>query len=331
MDSAAEDRDRLPLDGPARTIGSPIGGETPFERFIAPAGACPDLWRLLLGCIIIVATWLATSLLLPAGMTLLRRWVPPDAAFALVVLYVFAGLIAGTALAVRLLHHRAPASLIGPGGFRLRRFALAAMGLFGLSVIGGTVLFTVYPVTAGLSPDLWFALLPVALLGVFIQCAAEEIVFRGYLLQTLAARFRWRAVWLGVPAVLFGAMHWDPATHGPNAWLIVLSAGLVGLFLGDVTARHGDLSPAMGLHFANNVVALLIFTAEGPLAGLGLFRVGVDPADTEGMRMLLVLDILLTLLAYGIWLVVWGRRRRLHSIRVTPIKIGTRVRNPTGS
>ena len=67
--------------------------------------------------------------------------------------------------------------------------------------------------------------------GAAVQISAEELAFRGYLMQGLAARFRARAVWWGLPALLFGLMHWNPATFGPNAWLVVLTAGLIGLIL----------------------------------------------------------------------------------------------------
>jgi uncharacterized protein len=319
MDSATEARVGFPLEDTLRTEVRHVAGPTPFETFVQPARAYPALWRVLLGCFLIAAGWVATLLLLPVAVTLLETWIPREAAITLVALYLFSGLLLGTGLTVRFLHRRQLASLFGPHGFRPGRCFLTALCLFGLSSVGGMWLLTVYPVTDGLSPRLWLALLPVAFLGVFIQSSAEEIVFRGYLLQALAARFRPRAVWLGVPASLFGALHWDTATHGQNAWLVALSAGLTGLILGDVTARYGDLSPAIGLHFANNVMALLILAPESPLSGLSLFVLGIDTADLTGTRWLLLADIALTLLAYGLWLAFWGRRRRLHSPQAGPI------------
>ena len=58
----------------------------------------------------------------------------------------------------------------------------------------------------------------------------------------------------------------------------MLAAGLIGLILGDVTARTGNLSLAMGLHFANNAIALLLVAMPSPLAALSLYLAPVDPA-----------------------------------------------------
>ncbi len=52
-----------------------------------------------------------------------------------------------------------------------------------------------------------------------IQTGAEELVFRGYLQQQLAARFASPLIWMVLPALIFGAVHYDPATAGPNVWL----------------------------------------------------------------------------------------------------------------
>ena len=141
-----------------------------------------------------------------------------------------------------------------------------------------------------------------------MQTAAEELAFRGYLLQGLAARFRSRLLWWGAPALLFGLLHWSPR----EGWPAVLAAAALGLILADVTARSGNLSAAIGLHFANNAVALLVVAMPSPLAGLSLFVAGVDPADAATVQLLLLSDLAVTLIAYAVWLGFWARRRRLH-------------------
>ena len=50
------------------------------------------------------------------------------------------------------------------------------------------------------------ALGPVATV-IFLQASSEELVFRGYLPQQLAARFGNPAVWGFLPSILFGALH----------------------------------------------------------------------------------------------------------------------------
>jgi uncharacterized protein len=155
----------------------------------------------------------------------------------------------------------------------------------------------------------WALWLPLALPAILVQVAAEELAFRGYLMQGLAARFRARAVWLGVPALPFGILHWNPVEFGANAWLVVVASVVAGLVLGDVTARSGNLSLAVGLHFANNAVALLIVALPSPLAGLSLFVYPVDPGDAAALRPLLALDLAVILAAWGVWLALRRGRR----------------------
>jgi len=128
-------------------------------------------------------------------------------------------------------------------------------------------------------------------------------------MQSLAARFASRWIWLLLPALLFGALHWNPAELGANAPLVVLSTTVIGLVLADVTAKTGNLSAAIGLHFANNVTSLLVVSLPGPLAGLSLWVTAADPADPASAGPLLLADLLITLLAWA----AWRGLRRLHS------------------
>ena len=162
-------------------------------------------------------------------------------------------------------------------------------------------------------PGLWASWALWAAPALAIQTAAEEMAFRGYLMQGLAARFRSAWIWWVLPALLFGMLHWDPGTYGPNAWLVMLGVGLTGLLLGDVTARLGNLSAAMGLHFANNAAVLLLVAPPSQLGGLSLWTSAVGPGDPDAFRGLLLGDIATTLLGYACWRLWWAWHRRLHS------------------
>jgi membrane protease YdiL (CAAX protease family) len=104
----------------------------------------------------------------------------------------------------------------------------------------------------------WLLWLPLLLLSVLGQTAGEEVLFRGYLLQSLAARFQSPLVWAAVPAVIFTLVHWDAdATMRMN--LAALSS--VALFAVGCTLlvwRTGNLGAAMGMHFATNVGAIIM-------------------------------------------------------------------------
>jgi hypothetical protein len=277
-----------------------------FEAWVAPARARPELWRLLLGLALAATLWAAAVVAAGAAAT------GPRGAL-LGYLFAFAGLAAGAALAARLLHRRGVASLIGPRGFRPRGF------LAGAAVVLAIAAATIGPglALAGAERNqplaAWLAWAPLALAAVLVQTSAEEIVFRGYLSQQLAARFRSPALWMGLPALGFGALHWNPA-FAANAWAVAGVAALTGFVYADVTARLGDLSPAMGLHFANNAVALLVAGPAGPLGVFALWRAPIDPSDEAAMRAALVANAVVTLLAWSVWRTLRARRERaLHS------------------
>ena len=111
---------------------------TPFERFIAPAHARPAIWRVLVGLLIVVAIyalWIALvvmiygAVLLAQGrffgfelvLTAVALGSTPGA--VLTLLASFGGLFLGTFAAVRLLHKRSLASVIGRSAKVMRDFA----------------------------------------------------------------------------------------------------------------------------------------------------------------------------------------------------------------
>lgn len=276
-----------------------------FDAFVAPARGKPALWRTLVGGILAAGLWILT---IQAGFGLLASIdaLSPRAVL-IVYLWSFAALAVGLGLAARVVQGRPAASLIGPGGFRLRPFAVGA-AVVGLAALPSLVLLvTGAPSTRMRSLADWAAWLPLVAPAVLIQTAAEEIAFRGYLLQSLAARFRSPLVWWLLPSLMFGALHWNPAELGGNAALGVLATAVVGLALADVTAWSGNLSAAIGLHFTNNVLALLVVASPGPIAGLALFVTDADPTGTA-MRGLILTDLAATLILWVGWRALRGQR-----------------------
>ena len=268
-----------------------------FEAFLRPARARPQIWRLLAGLVVIAlvyAGWLALiagTLWALAGRDGMMSWfrrmaaaVEPAPTYLL--LATFIGLALAPIAAARLLHRRGAGSLIGRGPRVIRDFVRAALIVFVVYAVLLVPWGLAYDAEPNLSPGLWLRLLPLSLVAVAVQTLAEEMVFRGYLMQQLAVRFRWPLVWLVLPALAFGALHYDPLTHGGNAWGVVLAVTLFGLAAADLTRRTGSLGAAWGLHFANNTVALLVLATGGALPGLALWRTpyqAADPAMTGAM------------------------------------------------
>lgn len=262
------------------------------------------LWRLALGLPLVLAVY-AVSVAGLAG--LLRLATGPDAvwdwfariqtadgpAATLMLLFTFSGLVAGTLAAGGLLHRRGVFDLAGPPRALARDLAL------GLGVAGPLLLAALglglmqIDVSPNHGPGLWLALLPLALLGLAVQTGAEELLFRGYLQSQLAARFPSPWVWIPLPALLFGAAHFDPASAGGNATAIFAAATLFGLFAADLTARTGTIGVAWGFHLANNASALLLVALPDSMPGLALYTADVALADS-GTGVLILQDMLTT-------------------------------------
>ena len=290
--------------------------DRPFAAYMAPARHRPQIWRVLVGLVVVVLAmivWLGIvfgCLALGLGTAGAFDWlgrmvlaVTPAA--TLLLLSSFVGMAMGTVFAALLLHRRGPGTLIGPRGRAVHDFATAAgvvAAIYGVSLAvwsGGA------PPEPNLPVPMWLSFLPAALLGILIQTGAEELLFRGYLMQQVAARFasRWLAYLL--PSVIFGLLHLDPATMGTNAWPIVASTTLVGLIAADLTFVTGSLGAAWGLHFANNVAALTLIATKGTITGLALY---VTPYRAENLSpLVLVVDAAMLL---AVWLVLRRVLRR---------------------
>ena len=100
------------------------------------------------------------------------------------------------------------------------------------------------------NPALWTTLL-VLLVLVPLQAAAEEYVFRGYLMQAVGRWLRHPAFAILLPVPLFVLGHlYDPLGQ--------LSVGIFAVAAGWLTWRTGGLEAAIALHVVNNLLAFLL-------------------------------------------------------------------------
>ena len=134
-------------------------------------------------------------------------------------------------------------------------FGFLIFGLYyvGFATLDGslTTQNSVHPLNSGM---FWLYIVLILLIVPF-QCYAEELLFRGYLMQTVG---RWlkNPVWaIIVPAPIFMVL------HGYGLWglLSVLTMALIAGFLCWYT---GGLEAGIGLHIANNV-SIFIFGLLG--------------------------------------------------------------------
>jgi membrane protease YdiL (CAAX protease family) len=167
---------------------------------------------------------------------------------------VAANLAIGSAILVvagllRLLHRRRAVWLwsVSPG---VRWRFLLACFLVGLVVLVGLqFLLSGVPV---LNPQNGIAGFVVAILVTSpIQAAAEEVFFRGYLMQALG--LVWRQQWFPVvgSALMFALFH---GVQNPPLFFHRFAFGLI---MGALVWRTGGLEASIGVHIANNLGAFL--------------------------------------------------------------------------
>ncbi len=282
-----------------------------FDRYVAPARLRPQLWRLILGIGVLLAIYVAWMGLMAGLIWAAQRPVDPEPILAalgtgrspvsmVLLLFSFVGMALGTFAAVRWVHHRPAATLFGPWSLLWRDFTVGA-GIFLVFALPGAFwMLGTLDLDAGVPWTIWLAFLPLALIGLLIQTGAEELVFRGYLQQQLAARFASRWAWMVLPSVIFGLVHYAPDEMGRSAWLIVFVTGFFGLLMADLTARSGALGMAWGLHFANNALAILAFTTGEALDGLALYRLPFSMTDTDEILPLIAVDLAGMLLVWAV-------------------------------
>lgn len=261
----------------------------PHEDLLIEARKKPELWRFAAGIVLVLALWFMLglafdSLVLPllialtGGGDFLNGNDPTGMAL---LLGGFVLPILAVALALPILHARSLGSLLGSRGRFLWQGRRVTLALVALLVV--LLILPPYdmgaPVERNMHFGQWLSYLPLALGLVLIQTSAEEILFRGYLQQGLAARFQSPLIWMGLPSVLFGLGHYMPTEAGDNAWLIVAGATFYGLVMADLTARSGSLGPAIAVHFVNNVFALLILATPTSLSGFALLLQPITMED----------------------------------------------------
>lgn len=288
-----------------------------FQAMVQPARLYPQIWRLLLGLLLMMFVFLGFFAMMAVVVYpivgplnyfgfIQSLQKPVTIGTTLFVLISFIGMFLAPIIAAPACHLRPAGSLFGPRGESLRGFT-TTVGVLAPIYIGlaGLGWWLVGP-EQNMELGTWMRWLPLAVPLVLIQVTAEELIFRGYLPQQLAARFNARWIWMGIPSVIFAALHYNPEA-GATAWLIVLTTFAFALVAMDLTERTGSLGAAIGLHFVNNLSALLFLSVKGTITGLSLFVTPFGVAEAGALGGAIAIDLL-------VLFVIW-RLLRLVVIR----------------
>jgi membrane protease YdiL (CAAX protease family) len=249
-------------------------------------------WRCILAILAILVAW---QLVGAAPTVLLILWVMFDGNPAtlltsegtfsgvnvnisfLAMMLASLAFLAGIYLAVRFIHQRRFLSLVTPAhSLNWKRLMQGFSIWFILAALMGVVENLFYPERYVLTLDIprFLPFVFLALILIPVQTSAEELFFRGYLLQGFGLRFR--NIW--VLSAISGLIFMLPHLLNPEAkidyFLMSIYYFSIGAAMAYITLRDGQLELALGMHAANNLfTALFANTVVTVLPTPSLFTV----------------------------------------------------------
>ena len=264
-------------------------------------------WRYLCSVVLALVTAMVLGLAIAVALVLSHQ-TPPDlaaqvthptrpAVFFIATGISFACLLAGFALAIRLLHGKRFTDLLGDWRWQ----ALAAGGAiwFAIEALATLADFGIAPQTFQLTASSrTLALLLTAAPALAIQTFTEEFVFRGFVTQGLLVAIR--KPWLTAIAsgLIFGAV------HVPNGWPQAVNATLFGIATAYIAIETGGIAFSFGIHLVNN-----LFGAVVVVSGSDVFR-GAPGLFSQNAPQMMWLDVVVQgFMIVLVALLVAARRR----------------------
>lgn len=169
-------------------------------------------------------------------------------------------------LLIKPLHSRNYKTLFsGSGNIRWKRFFVAALIWMGLMAIYLIIDYSVNTESFTFNFELnkFLPLVLVTLLLIPFQSSYEEIMFRGYLAQGVAAWTKNRVAVILFPALIFGMLHiFNPEVSEYGFWLVMPQYVLFGIIFGLISVLDDGIELAMGAHSANNIFLSLFVTTK---------------------------------------------------------------------
>ena len=270
-------------------------------------------WRSVLGVLLTPVFWILIGSSLASGVLLVawrvgHREQPQEEFFAAAQRFEhWEGMLAShlhiallipiCLLMLRSWHMVRPGYLWSVEGRPRRRYLLARLGV-------AAVVFRAYIGTMVLRDTTWqpqqgfWVFFVVILLTAPFQAAAEEFLFRGYLLQALGSLVA--NPWFGVvaSALVFSLF------HGTQNLALFLSRFAFGLVMGWLVLRTGGIEAAVAAHVVNNLFA---FTLAGLTSTIAASRTLTELGWARAFSDVIVYSII-TLIAAGVAVAMKVRR-----------------------
>jgi membrane protease YdiL (CAAX protease family) len=227
-----------------------------------------DWWRYVLAVVVILFMWQILGALPGAALLIwtmvrdgLQAGSGSGAARGTVITFVALMLasvffICGIYLAMRFIHRRSMRTLVTPARLIDWRRLFQGFGVwFVMATLMSAIEALLFPGRYVWSLDMqrFLPFVFLALILVPIQTSAEELFFRGYILQALGLRLRNIWVLSAISGLLFALPHLLNPEASVNYPLLFLYYFAFGFSLAFLTLRDGRLELALGAHAANNL------------------------------------------------------------------------------
>lgn len=255
---------------------------SPSAQYLALADAGRNAWwRYLLGIVVVAASWIIGGAY-AYGLVLLYLPLGASTEFVAINASILTLLVAVVAVVV-VLHRRPWRTLVTPHAqIDWRRMVQGAGVWVSLSLVFSVIEHLLYPGRYAWSLDLqrWLPFALAAVLLTPLQCAAEELVFRGYVIQGLGRLLRNPLVLVILSGLLFALPHLlNPEVAAYGLAIMAANYFVMGLFLGAIALRDGRLELAIGAHAGNNLLlALFIHYDDSAFETESVFSAGaLDP------------------------------------------------------
>lgn len=140
-------------------------------------------------------------------------------------------------------------------------------------------------------------LIAAIIIAVMVQTAAEELFFRGLVMQATRRITRWIFVVITVQALWFAQLHAGNVSAWGGGYLAMTPYFATAVALGYAAWRSESLIMPMGMHFANNIVLFLLVRTEGDVTLLATPFVAQTPepwraiAEAAGQALIVIVAV----------------------------------------
>jgi len=221
-------------------------------------------WRYALGAVIIAASWLGLGLV-PYTLLGIAGIFDPRLDFIAVNFSIFL-MFAGLAATMKWLHRRPLLSLVTAAArIDWQRITRGAVVWLAIAAVLSLMEFLFFYDRFYLSFNAarFFPFLLLVLLLTPLQCAAEELVFRGYAMQGIGRLTRSPALIAILSSLVFTLPHLlNPEAQRHGVLIMGANYFAIGMLLATITLRDGRLELAIGVHAANNVFLAVVANYE---------------------------------------------------------------------